>query len=118
MVARPSPDPRLFAALGDATRLSLIDRLAGAPFLTTTALVDGTGMTRQAVRKHLGVLQEAGLVRDRRVGRERRWSLQPAPLADVSAWASTIRRHWEERLDRLDAFLAETAEDDDADQAH
>jgi len=117
MVAGPSPDPRLFAALGDATRLSLIDRLAQSPSLSTTALAQGTGLTRQAVRKHLGVLLEAGLVRDRRVGRERRWSLHAAPLDQVRDWASAIRTHWEERLDRLDAFLAATAEDDDG-QAH
>lgn len=110
MVATPSPDPQVFAALGDATRLTLVQRLVGEPALSTTALAAGTGLSRQAVRKHLGVLLEAGLVRHRREGRERLWSLHPTPLDDVRDWASAIRRQWEERFDRLEAFLAATEE--------
>ncbi|MCB9780059.1 MAG: winged helix-turn-helix transcriptional regulator [Alphaproteobacteria bacterium] len=108
MVARAHPSPALFAALADETRLSLIDRLLVERACSTTRLAEGTDLTRQAVRKHLGVLADAGLVRDRRVGRERLWELHAAPLADASGWLDTVRRQWEARLDRLDAFLVAT----------
>lgn len=112
MVARAQPDAppdaQLFAALADETRLSLVSRLLLTPSLSTTQLAEGTGLSRQAVRKHLGVLADAGLVHDRRVGRERRWSLDPAPLDEVSQWLDAVRRQWEARLDRLDAFLIAT----------
>lgn len=116
MVARAQRDSQadsqqhaqLFAALADETRLSLVSRLLTTRSLSTTQLAEGTGLTRQAVRKHLGVLAEAGLVHDRRVGRERRWSLDPAPLEEVSQWLDAVRRQWEARLDRLDAFLIAT----------
>lgn len=105
MVATALPDPLVFAALGDATRLALFDRLHQAGPLSTTQLAAGVDMSRQAVRKHLGVLAAAGLVHDRRLGRERRWSVDPEPLADAREWMDRIRVQWEARLDRLDAFL-------------
>jgi len=108
MVARPTPDPLVFAALADATRLSLVTRLQVERARSTTELAEGTGMSRQAIRKHLGVLAEAGLVRDRREGRQRLWELDPEPLAEVRDWADAVRRTWEARFDRLDAFLRTT----------
>ena len=113
------PDPRVFAALGDPTRLGLVHRLGAAPALSTTGLAEGTGMSRQAIRKHLGVLHEAGLVRHTRRGRERLWSLNAAPLRDVRDWADQWRRLWEDRFDRLEAYLQsqeEGAVDDDRDR--
>jgi DNA-binding transcriptional ArsR family regulator len=105
MVAPLVPDARLFAALGDETRLSLLDRLQHEPACSTTTLAAGTGLSRQAVRKHLGVLAEVGLVRHRREGRERLWSLDARPLQQVHVWSEAYRRFWERRLDQLDAFL-------------
>ena len=102
---RPPPMPApVFAALGDPTRLSLLHRLGGSE-CTLSALSVGTGMSRQAVTKHLDVLARAGLVRDRRQGRERLYRLQAAPLRDVADWVEQYRRHWEEALDRLDDYL-------------
>lgn len=105
MVAPALPDPAVFAALGDATRLTLFGRLHTEGACSTTELAAGVSMSRQAVRKHLGVLEKVGLVTHERVGRERRWSANPAPLADAQAWLSHIHALWDARLDRLDAWL-------------
>lgn len=70
-------------------------------------------MTRQALTKHLEVLADAGLVRDYRRGRERVWALEAAPLREVAEWLEQYRVLWEERLDRLEAFLARTKPTED-----
>ena len=107
-----TPDPHVFSALADATRLSILERLGEGNRLSTTQLAEATGMSRQAVRKHLGVLAEAGLVRHRREGRTRWWVIDARPLLDVSEWAASYSKHWEERFDRLDEFLASTEQKD------
>lgn len=99
------PEPRVFAALGDPTRLLILERLRAVDDLSISELTEGTDLTRQAVTKHLEVLAEAGLVTDLRSGRERRWACRPEPLAQVAAWADDYRRQWERRFDRLDAWL-------------
>lgn len=105
MVAPAPPRAQVFAALADETRLALLGRLRGGPARSTTELASGTELSRQAVRKHLGVLAEAGLVRHRRLGRQRLWSLDAAPLRAVSVWSASYAAFWEARLDALDAFL-------------
>lgn len=109
---RPPPDPRVFAALGDETRLFLLERLREAPGRSITALAAGTPLTRQAVTRHLEVLADAGFVRDERHGRERVWTLRPEPLAAVADWADQFRKGWDARLDRLDAYLTATEGED------
>lgn len=104
MVMRPRLE--VLTALADPTRLAVIERLQDGSRLATTELASGSGLTRQALRKHLAVLEHAGLVRGRRDGRQRLWSLDPAPLDAVTDWTRAIRTTWEERFDRLDAFLA------------
>ncbi len=106
--ARRQPDPRVFAALGDPTRLRLVERLHRTDVMSISALSEGTDMTRQAVTKHLRILSDAGLVRDVRHGRQRLFALDAAPLSLVASWIETFRKDWEDRFDRLDAFLAET----------
>jgi len=101
------PDPRVFAALGDVTRLQLLARLRGGQARSITTLSAGTSLTRQAITRHLEVLADAGLVRDEKHGRERLFSLDPAPLAQVAEWADQFRRQWDDRLDRLESFLGE-----------
>src|SRR5947209_8032237 len=71
----------IFAALGDRTRLGLITRLATNDGLSITELTADAGVTRQAVTRHLEVLEDAGLVRGHREGRERVWELEPVRLA-------------------------------------
>jgi DNA-binding transcriptional ArsR family regulator len=95
----------LFAALGDDTRLALVGRLCARGPLSTTRLTEGAGVTRQAVSKHLEVLAEAGVLRSRRLGRERVWEVDPAPLQAAQDWLDIISRDWDRALLRLKAFV-------------
>lgn len=99
--ARTAP---VFAALGDPTRLRLLTRL-GRGEASLSTLAAGTGMSRQAVTKHLDVLARAGLVHDTRRGRERRYCADAAPLAEAADWIATWRAEWETSFDRLAAYL-------------
>jgi len=98
----------VFAALGDTTRLGLMARLAAEGPLSTSRLGEGTGVTRQAVTKHLETLAVAGLVRDGRLGRERIWQLEPASLAVARRELDRISHQWNAAIGRLKAFV-ETA---------
>jgi len=91
----------VFAALGDATRLRLVSRMCTGGPQSIADLTAGAGVTRQAVTKHLVVLAEAGLVRDTRHGRERRWALEPARLEDARRALDVISQQWDRTLDRL-----------------
>lgn len=91
----------VFAALADPTRRSLIQRLAEASPQTASRLAADLPITRQAVSKHLAVLAEAGLVTAERVGRETRYALTPAALAEAASWLSVIETMWDERLAAL-----------------
>jgi DNA-binding transcriptional ArsR family regulator len=103
-VAEAAP---VFAALGDETRLRLLARLGDGRPLSISALAAGEPMTRQAVTRHLRVLETAGLVRGEKSGREQRWELQSERLEDAKDWLETLSRRWDERLDRLRAFVEE-----------
>jgi predicted transcriptional regulator len=95
----------VFKALADHHRRYLLDVLAQRDGQTLTELCTHLPMTRFGVMKHLQILEEAGLIRTRKVGREKRHYLNPAPIQDVAAWVEPYRRFWEERLDRLDELL-------------
>lgn len=95
----------MFAALGDATRLHLVSRLCQEGPLSIARLSEGLPVTRQAVTKHLRALASAGLVRDCRVGREHRWELEPAPLAEARVCLDRISAQWDGALDRLRALV-------------
>lgn len=103
--ALKSPTPRIFApvfaALGDETRLRLMVALCAGGALSITQLTAGTHITRQAVTKHLQVLAEAGLVRDVKVGRERRWEFEPVQLEEARRLLEVIGRQWEHKLAKL-----------------
>lgn len=103
----------VFAALGDPTRLRLVERLGREGPASITTLTAGTPLTRQAVTKHLAVLAAAGLVHDERRGREHLWALDAAPLRDAAEWLEQYRVEWEDRLDRLEDFLAASPEPKD-----
>jgi len=102
---RPAASATVFAALGDATRLGLVQRLSGGEPLSIAQLTEGTRVTRQAVTKHLAVLADAGLVRGTRAGREVRWQLEPARLAEMRAYLDQISRRWDVALARLRAAV-------------
>lgn len=95
----------VFAALGDETRLSLVAKLASGQSLSLSALADGTRVTRQAVTKHLRVLEGAGLVKGERRGRESLYQLTQAPLDDARAALEAVSAQWDAALGRLKAFV-------------
>jgi DNA-binding transcriptional ArsR family regulator len=97
----------LFAALGDPTRLALVDQLAGRGPQSITQLTAGSAVTRQAVTKHLHVLADAGLAHDHWQGRERIWQLDTARLEEARRHLDQIGRQWDEALERLRAFVEE-----------
>lgn len=97
----------VFAALGDDTRLGIVGRLCQAGPASIAGLTEGSGVTRQAVAKHLRILEQAGLVRARRAGRESRWQLLPGGLAPARAGLERISREWDGALERLRAFVEE-----------
>jgi len=94
------PD-RVFEALGDATRREVVRRLSEDGPRTATELAADLPVSRQAVSKHLAALSEAGLVRSERHGREHRYRLTPAPLAEAVGWMASVGAEWDERLERL-----------------
>jgi DNA-binding transcriptional ArsR family regulator len=98
----------VFAALGDATRLALLDRLSTAGPLSITRLTAGSHKSRQAITKHLRVLAGAGLVRDVRWGREHRWELEPERLDQVRQSLDNISQQWDQALARLKSFVEES----------
>ncbi len=93
----------LFAALADPTRLALIERLADGAPRPIVALAAGSGLTRQAVTKHLAVLRGAGLVARRPSGRRTLYALKPERLAEARAWLDRVGAQWEDALGRLKA---------------
>ncbi len=95
----------LFAALGDETRLALVARLSAGRPVSITQLTVGSGLTRQAVSKHLRVLAGAGLVRGARRGRESLWRLEPRRLDEARRSLDHISRQWDQALDHLKMFV-------------
>lgn len=96
---------RIFAALGDPTRLTLLRRLSDGDPRSIARLSQDTRLTRQAVTKHLHVLEGAGLVASLRVGRESRFSYRPEPAAEASAFLRSVSAQWDEALARLKTFV-------------
>ncbi len=97
----------LFSALGDETRLQLINRLSAGGPSSIAHLTEQAAVSRQAVTKHLRVLAGAGLVRSFRRGRERVWQLQPERLGDAHNYLDRISKQWDDALTRLKRFVEE-----------
>jgi DNA-binding transcriptional ArsR family regulator len=95
----------LFAALGDEVRLKLLARLSDGAELSITQLSQRASITRQAITKHLRVLEEAGLVKGIRRGRENLFHFDPQPLRDARDSLEIISRQWDDALARLKAFV-------------
>ncbi|TMD07328.1 MAG: winged helix-turn-helix transcriptional regulator [Chloroflexi bacterium] len=96
----------VFVALADPMRRQLLERLAMGP-TTATGIADRFPVTRQAVVKHLGALEVAGMVAKERHGREVHYRLQSAPLGEASAWLTSLSARWEQRLLRLKRYVEE-----------
>jgi DNA-binding transcriptional ArsR family regulator len=97
----------LFAALGDPTRLQLVARLCDGGPQSIVRLTQGAEVTRQAITKHLQALEDAGLVRGDRAGRERVWTLQPKRLADAGRYLAQISAQWDAAIGRLRRYVEE-----------
>lgn len=94
----------LFRALGDPTRRAIYESLARDGEQTVRALTERAGVSQPAVSKHLGVLKEAGLVRDRPDGRQTHYSAEPDGLAPLLDWMKQYGAFWRERFDRLETL--------------
>ena len=103
-LAGPDPAP-VFAALGDPTRLSLLTRLSDGQARSIAALSADSRLTRQAVTKHLQVLQTAGLVNSARVGRESRFGYRPEAIGAARSYLDTVSAQWDEALSRLRSLV-------------
>ena len=95
---------RVFASLADPTRRGILVRLGEGP-ATIGELAEPTGMTLTGMKKHVRILEDAGLVVTEKVGRARQCRLGNAPLDEAMAWISFYQRLWARRLDGLDAFF-------------
>jgi DNA-binding transcriptional ArsR family regulator len=95
----------VFAALGDETRLLLIAKLCqGRPF-SIAQLTEGSRLTRQAITKHLRVLEDAGLVQSARTGRESLFEFNPEPVEELKSYLERVSADWDHALGRLKAFV-------------
>ena len=95
----------LFAALGDGTRLTLVRRLSTEGSLSITRLTEGSGITRQAITRHLDALESVGLVRDAKDGRERVYSLDLKRLEIARRYIDDVSAQWDAAAARLKAFV-------------
>jgi len=102
--ARADPAP-VFAALGDRTRLSLLMTLSDGKTRSIASLSAQTRLTRQAVTKHLRVLEEARLVSSARSGRETLFAYRPEPVAAARSFLDQVSAQWDEALGRLRSFV-------------
>lgn len=105
MESRDGRAGAVFVALADPTRRRVVDKLAVDGPLTGTELAGRLPVSRQAVAKHLAALETAGLVTARRSGREARYALRTAPLAQAEAWMAAIGAAWEHRLQHFKQFV-------------
>lgn len=95
----------LFAALGEPTRLSLVMRLAGGARLSIAALSSDAAISRQAVTRHLRVLEAAGVVTARKVGRETCFELRADSIAQARDYLGEVAANWDAALARLKGFV-------------
>ena len=95
----------LFAALGDETRLRLVARLCDGGPTSIAKLTEGFAITRQAITKHLRVMEEAGLVHSAQAGRESVWQLESKRLEDAQRYLAEISTEWDQALIRLKRFV-------------
>ncbi|HMN47413.1 MAG TPA: metalloregulator ArsR/SmtB family transcription factor [Povalibacter sp.] len=101
----PNPRDVLFRTLADPTRRAIFEQLCREGEQTVGALTAGAGISQPAVSKHLGVLKQAGLVRDRHEGRQTHYSAQVAALSPLIDWTRQMASFWQSRFDRLEDLL-------------
>jgi len=104
-----------FAALSDATRRGVLERLGRAD-ASITDLAEKFQMTPTGMKKHVGVLEQAGLVTTKKIGRVRTCQLGPRRLEEETAWLERYRQRWDERFDELDKVVAELTRKEKSDE--
>ncbi|MGC1869947.1 MAG: transcriptional regulator [Acidobacteriaceae bacterium] len=97
----------VFAALGDGTRLWLLAKLSRGERFSISQLTEGSKLTRQAITKHLRVLERVEVVRSIRSGRESLFQFNPAPIAEMKQYLDQVSTQWDEALGRLKSFVEE-----------
>jgi DNA-binding transcriptional ArsR family regulator len=98
--AKPKAKARVFAALGDKTRLALVARLCSSEPVSISQLADDAKITRQAITKHLGVLERAGIVSSTSSGRERLFRYEPEPLEELQEYLDSVAKQWDQTQGR------------------
>jgi DNA-binding transcriptional ArsR family regulator len=95
----------VFAALGDETRLSLVAKLCGGQPRSISQLREGSKLTRQAITKHLRVLERAEIVHSVRKGRETRFEFDPRAIERITEYLDFVSAQWDQALSRLKSFV-------------
>jgi DNA-binding transcriptional ArsR family regulator len=95
----------VFAALGDQTRLSLVAKLCGGQPSSISQLAQGSRLTRQAITKHLRVLESVGVVHSVRSGRESLFEFDPEPIEEIKKYLDQVSEQWDQALSRLKRFV-------------
>jgi DNA-binding transcriptional ArsR family regulator len=114
MVQNQSRLDTSFAALSDATRRGILEHLGRAD-ASITELADSFGMTLTGMKKHIGVLEQAGFVSTRKIGRVRTCTLGRRPLVAEAAWIGMYRQVWEARFDALDTVIEHLQQKENSD---
>lgn len=109
MTEAPTTLDLAFQALGDPSRRAMVERLAQGP-ASVSELAKPLAMSLPAVMQHLAVLEESGLVRSEKVGRVRTCRIDPNAITTAERWLNERRQQWEQRFDRLGAFLTQQDE--------
>jgi DNA-binding transcriptional ArsR family regulator len=97
----------VFAALGDETRLALVARLCRGQPRSISQLTERSNLTRQAITKHLRVLESVEIVHSVRTGRERLFEFDPEPIEEARKYLDLVSEQWDQALSRLKAFVEE-----------
>jgi DNA-binding transcriptional ArsR family regulator len=97
----------VFAALGDETRLLLVAKLCSGQPSSISELTEGSRLTRQAITKHLRVLENVGIVHSMRTGRESRFQFNPEPIQGIKQYLDLVSEQWDQALSRLKSFVEE-----------
>ena len=105
IAAKPKARAHVFAALGDATRLSLVAKLCGGQPRSISQLTRGSRLTRQAITKHLRVLEDVGIVYSVRKGRESRFAFDPQPIEGMKEYLDFLSQQWDQALSRLKSLV-------------
>ena len=95
----------VFAALGDETRLWLVAQLSGGQPRSIAQLTAGSKLTRQAITKHLRVLERVEIVRSARTGRESLFEFHPEPIVKIKSYLDLVSEQWDQALSRLKSFV-------------